>query len=118
MPIEDVTISPKKQIVTFLSGQQITIEKKNVQVLVRGTRGPSGPPGENAEFTFEWRTQTFELADPQQEFVLDFVPRVGSIFVYLNGLSERFWGLTDTTVTLDDTALEGDTVTVVYQKET
>src|ERR1051326_1196465 len=105
-------------MVTFLSGQQITIEKKDVQVVVRGIQGPSGPAGENADASFEWRTQTFELADPQREFVLDFVPRAGSLSLYLNGLFERFWSLTDLTITLEDSALEGDTVTVVYQKET
>lgn len=118
MPIETVTIKPKKQIVTFRSGQQITIEKKAVQVVVRGIQGPSGPAGESADAVFEWATQTFDLEEPQQEFALDFAPRAGSIFVYLNGLLERFWSLTDSTVTLEDPALEGDTVVVTYQKET
>ena len=117
MPIETVTIQPKKQIVTFRSGQQITIEKKDVQVVVRGIRGPSGPAGESADATFEWATQIFDLVDPQQEFVLDFAPRAGSVFVYLNGLLERFWGITGSTVTLEDLALEGDAVMVRYQKE-
>lgn len=45
MPIETVTIEPRVQTVTFLSGQQITIEKKDVQVVVRGIVGPSGPQG-------------------------------------------------------------------------
>lgn len=45
MPVETVTIQPKKQIVTFRSGQQITIEKKDVQVVIRGIQGPSGPQG-------------------------------------------------------------------------
>jgi hypothetical protein len=66
---------------------------------------------------FEWANQTFSLVNPQQEFLLDFEPRAGSVFVYLNGLLERFWSLMGTTVTLEDPALEGDTVTVNYQKE-
>ena len=45
MPIETVTIKPRIQTVTFRSGQQITIEKKDVQVVVRGIQGPSGPQG-------------------------------------------------------------------------
>lgn len=45
MPVETITIKPKVQTVTFLSGQQITIEKKDVQVVVRGVQGPSGPQG-------------------------------------------------------------------------
>jgi len=45
VPIENVTIKPRIQTVTFLSGQQITIEKKDVQVVVRGIQGPSGPQG-------------------------------------------------------------------------
>lgn len=118
MPVENVTIEPKQQIVTFKSGQQITIEKKNAQVVVRGIQGPSGPAGENADASFEWATQVFDLTEPQQEFVLSFEPRTGSVFVYLNGLLERFWSLTGTTLTLEDSALEGDTVTVNYQKET
>ena len=118
MPIENVTIAPKKQIVTFRSGQQITIEKKDVQVLVRGIKGPSGPRGENADASYEWATQVFDLEEPQQAFVLNFAPRAGSISVYLNGLTERFWSITDFTVTLEETALDGDTVMVRYQKET
>jgi uncharacterized membrane protein len=115
--IATVTIRPKIQTVTFRSGQQITVEKKNVQVAVRGFKGPSGPAGKNADATFEWATQTFDLADPQQEFVLDFEPRAGSISVYLNGLLERFWSINDLTITLEDLALEGDSVMVRYQKE-
>lgn len=45
MPVETVTVKPRIQIVTFLSGQQVTIERKDVQVVVRGTLGPSGPQG-------------------------------------------------------------------------
>lgn len=118
MPIENITIEKKGQVVTFQSGQQATFEKKNIQVVIRGIQGPSGPAGENADASFEWATQTFDLAEPQQEFVLDFAPRAGSVFVYLNGLLERFWSITSATVTLEDSALEGDTVTVTYQKET
>ena len=118
MPVESVTVKPRIQTVTFLSGQQITIEKKDAQVVVRGIQGPSGPAGESADATFVWATQTFDLEDPQQEFVLEFEPREGSISVYLNGLLERFWSIAGMTVTLEDSALEGDTVMVVYQKET
>jgi hypothetical protein len=118
VPIETVTLKPKVQTVTFLSGQQITIEKKNVHVVVRGTQGPSGPPGESADAVFEWATEIFNLAEPQQEFVLLTGPREGSVFVYLNGLLEQFWSMTGATVILDDFALEGDTVMVRYQQET
>ena len=118
MPVETVTIKPRIRTITFRSGPQITIEKKDVQVVVRGIQGPSGPPGENADASFEWATQTFDLSDPQQEFVLDFAPRDGSLALYLNGLWERFWSITGLTVTLEDSALEGDTVIVTYQKET
>lgn len=45
MPVETITITPKAQTVTFLSGQQVTIEKKDVQVVVRGIKGASGPQG-------------------------------------------------------------------------
>lgn len=45
MPIATVTVQPKQQIVTFRSGQQIAIEKQDVQVVVRGVVGPSGPQG-------------------------------------------------------------------------
>lgn len=100
---------------TFLSGQRITIEKQELQVV---TRGFKGSPGLNADATFLWATQTFELAEPQQSFVLTAEPRAGSVFVYLNGLLEQFWSMTGSTLTLDDPALEGDTVTVRYQKET
>jgi hypothetical protein len=117
MPVETVSVTPRIQTVTFLSGQQITIEKQNVQVVVRGVVGPSGPPGESAEGVYEWAAQVFTLADPQQEFTLDFAPREGSVLVYLNGLLERFWALSDTTLTLDESGLEGDTLTVRYQKE-
>jgi hypothetical protein len=118
VPIETVTIRPKVQTVTFRSGPQIRIEKKDVHVVVRGIRGPSGPAGENADATFEWAAQIFDLAEPQREFALNFAPRAGSIFVYLNGLLERFWSITDLTITLEETALDGDTVMVRYQKET
>lgn len=116
--LETVTIEPKIQTATFSSGQQVTLEKKQVQVVVRGIVGPSGPPGESADGSFDWVTQTFELADPQQQFSLDFEPRAGSVLIYLNGLLERFWSITDTTLTLEDSALDGDTVVVSYQKET
>jgi len=33
------------QTLSFLSGQRITIEKQDVQVVVRGIQGPSGPQG-------------------------------------------------------------------------
>ena len=45
MPVETVTIKPRIQTITFRSGPQITIEKKDVQVVVRGIQGPSGPQG-------------------------------------------------------------------------
>jgi hypothetical protein len=113
MSVETVTIVPRLQIVTFKSGQQITIEKKDAQVVVHGIVGPSGPAGGDVE----WATQIFMLADTQQEFELSGTPIAGSIFVYLNGLLERFWELTDITLTLEDAALAGDTVIITYQKE-
>lgn len=82
------------------------------------TAGKLGPPGKNADATFEWATQSFDLEDSQQEFLFDSQPREGSVFVYLNGLLERFWSITGMTLTLGDSALEGDAVTVRYQKET
>jgi len=117
MPVENVTIEPVTQIITFRSGTQVTIEKKHVQVVVRGAVGPSGPAGESADGSFTWITQTVSLTEPQQDFTLEFTPRVGSVFVYLNGLLERFWSLTGLVVTLEDSALAGDIVVVSYQKE-
>jgi len=99
------------------SGEKILVSSPRVEIVTAGRIGPSGPAGENADATFEWATQSFDLAEPRQEFVLDFAPRAGSIFVYLNGLMERFWSITDLTITLEDLALEGDTVMVRYQKE-
>jgi hypothetical protein len=45
VPVERVTTQPRVQTLTFLSGQRITIEKQDVQVVVRGIQGPSGPQG-------------------------------------------------------------------------
>lgn len=84
---------------------------------LQGERGPKGEDGVSADAAFEWATQPFELADTQQEFELNDMPRTGSVSVYLNGLLERFWELTDLTLTLQDAALAGDTVTITYQKE-
>lgn len=105
------------QTVTFLSGQQITIKKGDLHVVVKGIQGPSGPPGLNADAVFTWATQTFIPDEPQQEFILDLEPREGSVLVYLNGLLEQFWSLVGATVVLDDLVLAGDTVTVRYQQE-
>lgn len=89
----------------------------SITVIDGAAQGQRGPAGENADATFEWATQSFDLTEPQQEFVLNFAPRTGSITVYLNGLLEHFWTLDGTTLTLDDSALQGDTILVTYQKE-
>lgn len=99
------------------SGEKVAVSSSCVQIVTAGKVGPSGPAGASADASFEWATQVFELSDTQQEFVLDFEPRTGSVFVYLNGLLERFWSLTDFTITLDDIAVTGDTVIITYQKE-
>ena len=95
----------------------VTVRSTGVQIVTAGKVGPSGPAGASADASFEWTTQIFDLEESQQEFVLSFEPRAGSVFVYLNGLLERFWNMVDTTVTLDDIALAGDTVIITYQKE-
>ncbi|HEX7295270.1 MAG TPA: hypothetical protein VF251_05920 [Pyrinomonadaceae bacterium] len=119
MSAESVKVTLNPVTVTVKSsGQKVAIPASRVQVVTAGRVGPSGPAGANADASFEWVKQSFALADPQQEFVLDFEPRTGSIFVYLNGLLEQFWSLVGATLTLDDIALEGDTVIVTYQKET
>jgi hypothetical protein len=111
---ESVKVTLKPTTVTVKStGQVITIASSAVRVVTAGKVGPPGPAGESAE----WVAQTFALTATQQEFVLDFAPRTGSVFVYLNGLLERFWELTDMTLTLEDAALAGDTVIITYQKE-
>jgi len=110
-PLEYLSIQREKE--TLVVGEILEI----IEVGIQGPPGKAGATGQNADATFEWVTQIFDLESSQQEFVLSFEPRAGSVFVYLNGLLERFWSLTDTTVTLDDSALEGDTVTVNYQKE-
>lgn len=115
---ESVSVKLKPITVTVRSsGQKIVVPSRQVRVVTVGKVGPSGPAGENAEGAFEWAAQTFQLAASQQEFELDFAPRTGSVFVYLNGLLEQFWNLVDTTLTLDDSALTGDTLIVSYQKE-
>jgi len=114
----NVKVSQKATIVTVKStGQKIIVSSPRVKLVTVGKIGSPGPAGENADATFEWATQTFDLAEPQQEFVLNFAPRAGSLVVYLNGLMERFWSITDLTITLEDLALEGDTLMVRYQKE-
>lgn len=102
-----------------LARETITVTMtEGVTIIDGAAQGQRGQAGANADASFEWVTQTFELAEPQQEFVLDFEPRAGSVFVYLNGLLERFWSLIGTTLILEDSALEGDTVILIYQKET
>ncbi len=119
MPTNFVKVTPAPILVTVQSsGERIVVpSSKKVQVVTVGKVGPSGPAGANADAAFEWATQVFQLGASQQVFVLDFAPRTGSVFVYLNGLMEHFWGLTDTTITLDESALSGDTVVITYQKE-
>lgn len=79
--------------------------------------GEPGPSGADADGAFIWTTQVFNLVASQQEFELDFTPREGSLFVYLNGLLERFWSLVNTTLVLDDSAVTGDSIVISYQKE-
>lgn len=118
MPAETVNVSQHAiEVRIKSSGEKLIVSSPRVQLVTAGKVGPPGPPGVSADGAFEWVTQTFDLADPQQEFVLDFEPRAGSVFVYLNGLLERFWSLTDSTVTLEDSALEGDSIVISYQKE-
>lgn len=113
-----VKVVPVETHVTIKSsGERVVVPSSQVQILTVGKVGPSGPAGASADAAFEWVTQAFNLADLQQEFELDFIPRDGSVFVYLNGLLEQFWSLVDSTVTLEDSAFEGDTVTISYQKE-
>ena len=119
MPVESVKVTQKKIEVTVKStGQRLVVSSPRVQVVAAGKVGPSGPAGANADATFQWTTQVFELSGSQQTFELNDPPRSGSVFVYLNGIAERFWNISELTVTLDDIALEGDTVTISYQKET
>lgn len=118
MPVESVKVTQNKiEVAVRSTGQKLVVSSPKVQIATVGKVGPSGPAGTDADAAFEWVTQSLELADPQQEFVLDFEPRAGSVFVYLNGLLERFWGLVGTTLTLEDSALEGDAVLISYQKE-
>lgn len=119
MPVNFVKVTnPATQVTIRSSGQTLVVPlSRKVEIVTPGKVGPSGPQGASAEGAFEWVTQTFQLAAPQQEFELDFTPRAGSVFVYLNGLLEQFWSLMDATVTLDDSAVTGDTVVITYQKE-
>lgn len=107
-----VTLNPI-EVAIKSSGEKVVVSAAKVQVVTAGKVGPPGPAGESAE----WATQVFELSSSQQVFELDDTPRSGSVFIYLNGLLERLWELVDTTITLDSSALAGDTVTVIYQKE-
>ena len=119
MPVESVKVTQQKiEVAVRSTGQQLTVSAPKVQLVTAGKVGPPGPAGADADASFEWVTQTFNLASSQQEFELDFAPRTGSAFVYLNGLLEQFWSIVDSTVTLDDSALTGDTVMISYQKET
>lgn len=119
MPAESVKVTLNPVIVRVRSsGERVVLSSPHVQVVTAGRVGPSGPAGQDADAVFSWTTQVFDLADPQQEFALDFEPRAESVFVYLNGLLERFWNLTGSTLTLEDFAVAGDVVTVRYQKET
>ena len=114
-----VKVSQKSITVAVKStGQKITVSSPKVKLVTVGKIGPSGPAGENADATFQWVTESFDLVEPQQIFELEFEPRAGSVMLFLNGVFERFWSLVNLTLTLDDAALEGDTVTVRYQKET
>jgi len=114
-----VKVSQKSVIVTVKStGQRIVVASPKVKIVTVGKLGPPGPSGENADATFEWVNQQFDIAvDPQQVFELAFEPRAGSMTVFLNGLLERFWSLAGDTLTLEDAALPGDNITVNYQKE-
>lgn len=113
-----VTTTPV-EVTIKSSGQTVVVpSSKKVYVVTVGKVGPSGPAGADADTSFEWATQTLNLVAPQQEFELDFTPRAGSVFVYLNGLLERFWNLTGTTVALDEPAITGDVLVISYQKET
>jgi len=89
----------------------------SLTVVDGAAQGQRGPAGADADAAFEWMTQVFSLTEPQQEFVLDFVPRDGSVTACLNGIQEWFWSLDGSTLTLDDSALEGDLVMIRYQKE-
>jgi len=107
-----VTVSVKS------TEQKIIVSSPKVRIVTAGKLGPPGPPGENADASFEWASQEFDIADElQQDFELAFEPRTGSVTVFLNGLLERFWSLASTTLTLQDAAIQGDNVTVNYQKE-
>lgn len=119
MPANFVRVTnPATHVTVRSSGQTLVVPlARKVETVTPGKVGPSGPAGENADATFEWATQTFNLGASQQEFELDFTPRTGSVFVYLNGLYEHFWHLVDTTLTLDDSALTGDVIVITYQKE-
>lgn len=115
MPVDSVKVTQKKIEVTVKStGQKLVVSSPQVQIVTAGKVGPPGPPGNGAI----WITQAFNLENSQQDFGLNFQPRTGYVFVYLNGLLEHLWTYADMTVTLDDAALEGDIVTVIYQKET
>lgn len=111
-----VTLRPI-EVTVRSSGEKVTVSSSDVQIVTAGKVGPPGPAGASADGSFEWVTQAFELVDAQQEFILDDEPRAGSVFIYLNGLLERFWSLIGITITLDDIAVAGDTVIITYQKE-
>lgn len=112
-----------RSIIVREKGRKIVVRDQSRTTILRGQDNVrilevarQGPPGKNSD-AFEWITQTFDLSNPQQEFLLDSAPRTGSVFVYLNGLLERFWAIAGLTLTLDDSALAGDSVVVSYQKE-
>lgn len=118
MPVEAVKITQKQIEVTVKStGQRLTVSSPKVLTATAGKVGPPGPAGANADAAFEWVTQTFEIVAPEQEFNLDFSPRANSVFVYLNGLLELSWTLSESSITVADILLSGDTLVINYQKE-
>jgi hypothetical protein len=114
--IKQVLVEPFELAEIGADSAEIIVIHEAIEIVEVGIIGPPGRPGESADGS--WVTQTFALGATQQEFTLDFTPRAGSVFVYLNGLLERFWTLDGVTLTLDEPALANDTVTVSYQKET
>jgi hypothetical protein len=118
MPVEAINITQNSVEVRVNStGEKFIVSSPKVQIVTAGKVGPPGPPGTNADGTFEWVTQSFTPEASQREFTLSFTPRAGSVSVYLNGLSERFWSLSGLNVTLEDPTLVSDSVMISYQKE-
>src|ERR1044071_6126623 len=97
-----VKVTTKPVVITVKStGQRLVVSSPQVKIVTAGKLGPPGPAGESADGTFTWTAQAFDLVESQQDFVLEFAPRAGSISVYLNGLFERYWSIAGQIVTLE-----------------